>query len=94
MSNEQTISILEHQIEILTIELLWYPNDERIAGKIAGIKYAIDVLKKEWIIFKERVNILNSWIIKSYKKYIKRKCRHICIFCKYKKACLETKWWL
>ena len=47
MNNEQAISILEHQIEILTIELLWYPNDERIAGKIAGIKYAIDVLKKD-----------------------------------------------
>ena len=46
MSNERTISVLEHQIEILTIELLWYPNDERIAGKIAGIKYAIDVLKR------------------------------------------------
>ena len=45
MNNEQTISILEHQIEILTIELLWYPNDERIAGKIAGIKYSIDILK-------------------------------------------------
>lgn len=46
MSNEQAISILEHQIEILTIELLWYPNDERITGKIAGIKYAIDILKR------------------------------------------------
>ena len=46
MNKEQYISILEHQIEVLTIELQWYPNDERIAGKIAGIKYAIDILKR------------------------------------------------
>ena len=47
MNKEQYISILEHQIEVLTIELQWYPNDERIAGKIAGITYAINILKGE-----------------------------------------------
>lgn len=46
------------------------------------------------IYVKKIIHNIKDWFQLQKRKYINKKCRHLCSFCEYKEECLSTKWYI